>query len=268
MGGKQLLESLKRRKEYRRSHVLLPREIHRFFVSSGCGKLLEPYRNKYANRRCFIIGNGPSLKPEDLDRLTGEITFASNHIGKIYDRTAWRATYFSCMDPLLVREQMANLIGQGQEMTFLPVFAENWEEAKKWANHPDVRLIEMTHGSPAGVYPDFSDDVSKIMYGGYSVTYCLMQLAAYMGFTEIILLGMDHTYAFNMDFGKVMDSDANRASHFYPDAQPTGTNLPGVTNAYVSAKAYADTHGIRILNATRGGYLEVFDRVGFDSLFG
>ena len=37
--------------------------------------------------------------------------------------------------------------------------------------------------------------------------------------------------------------------------------------AYKSAKKYADSHGIRIYNATRGGKLEVFERIDFDSLF-
>ncbi len=36
---------------------------------------------------------------------------------------------------------------------------------------------------------------------------------------------------------------------------------------YKSAGNYADIHGIKIYNATRGGKLEVFERVNFDSLF-
>ena len=38
-------------------------------------------------------------------------------------------------------------------------------------------------------------------------------------------------------------------------------------NAYKIAKKYAETHGIKIYNATRGGEMEVFERVDFDSLF-
>lgn len=37
--------------------------------------------------------------------------------------------------------------------------------------------------------------------------------------------------------------------------------------AYESAKKYVDSHNISIYNATRGGMLEVFERVDFDSLF-
>ena len=37
--------------------------------------------------------------------------------------------------------------------------------------------------------------------------------------------------------------------------------------AYEAARKYADAHGIKIYNATRGGCLEAFPRVDFDSLF-
>ena len=36
---------------------------------------------------------------------------------------------------------------------------------------------------------------------------------------------------------------------------------------YMCAKEYAERHEIKIYNATRGGKLEVFERVDFDSLF-
>ncbi len=36
--------------------------------------------------------------------------------------------------------------------------------------------------------------------------------------------------------------------------------------AYMSLREYAKEHGIRVLNATRGGKLEVFERVNFDKL--
>ena len=37
--------------------------------------------------------------------------------------------------------------------------------------------------------------------------------------------------------------------------------------AYDYARKYADSNGIKIYNATRGGCLEAFQRVNFDSLF-
>lgn len=40
-----------------------------------------------------------------------------------------------------------------------------------------------------------------------------------------------------------------------------------VTLAYQSAKQYANQHDFKIYNATRGGKLEIFERVDFNDLF-
>ena len=51
-----------------------------------------------------------------------------------------------------------------------------------------------------------------------------------------------------------------------PSAKPGWNYVDSTTYSYITAKKYADTHGIRILNATRGGELEVFDRVNLDEV--
>lgn len=43
--------------------------------------------------------------------------------------------------------------------------------------------------------------------------------------------------------------------------------LDFATMTFEKAREYADGHGIKIYNATRGGKLEVFERVNFDKLF-
>ena len=48
---------------------------------------------------------------------------------------------------------------------------------------------------------------------------------------------------------------------------PVPTYNPKTEMAYQAAEKYAEEHGIKIYNATRGGRLEVFERVDFDSLF-
>ena len=58
---------------------------------------------------------------------------------------------------------------------------------------------------------------------------------------------------------------------YFDDAQVSinDINLPKVvemTRAYISAEKYSREHGFRIFNATRGGKLEVFERVNFDTI--
>jgi len=85
-----------------------------------------------------------------------------------------------------------------------------------------------------------------------------LQLAAYMGFTEIYLLGTD-----------CQQYDDDEKMHFTSDYSVVKSilNLNKIISAYEVAKEYAEAHGIKIYNATRGGSLEVFQRVDFDSLF-
>ena len=48
------------------------------YAGSEDAEYIRSLQNKYEGKRCFIIGNGPSLTPEDLDRIKDEYSFASN----------------------------------------------------------------------------------------------------------------------------------------------------------------------------------------------
>ena len=71
---------------------------------SGAGlrnkRLLASLRGKYADKRCFVICNGPSLRPEDLTKIheAGDISIGMNMIGRAYKATPWRATFLSATD--------------------------------------------------------------------------------------------------------------------------------------------------------------------------
>jgi len=48
--------------------------------------------------RAFIVGNGPSLKSGQLDRIKGDVSYGVNRIHLIYPETAWRPNYWFFMD--------------------------------------------------------------------------------------------------------------------------------------------------------------------------
>ena len=41
---------------------------------------LSSIKNKFKGQRGFVIGNGPSLRVEDLERIKNEVSIASNKI--------------------------------------------------------------------------------------------------------------------------------------------------------------------------------------------
>lgn len=249
-----------------KNYKIMPKRVHKFFVNSPYPEKLRALKDIHKGERCFVIGNGPSLRAEDLDKLKGEYTFASNFIGKIFDKNEWRPTYFCVMDPKYVRENIGDFLKYEKEQMFVAVYAENFEGAKQWFGNPDIIFCEMTHGAGEGKLPGFSDDVSKIMYGGYSVTYCLLQLAVHMGFKEIYLLGVDNNFAVNKGFNGVINDGGNKEGHFYKSSRQESGNVEGMTNAYEAARIYAEKNNIKIYNSTRGGKLETYERKSFDSI--
>ena len=79
-----------------------------------------------------------------------------------------------------------------------------------------------------------------------------------MGFTQIYLLGVDCNYKKNIEKNYFFDEKEKDKYNHYEDR---------MIIAYKVAKKYADTHGIKIINASRGGNLEVFDRIDFEKIF-
>lgn len=239
------------------------------YQKSTNSEKVKKYHNIHNNEKCFIIGNGPSLRVEDLEALRDVVTFGSNSVFEIYDKTAWRPTYYISVDPTYIlthKEQIEKKvdsikfisdrvnIDMGAENTEY-IFEYNKFKVNKWNDNS----------------AEISEDVSKFFSVGYTVTFTAIQLAIYMGFKEIYLLGIDYNYPVARDTKgrKVFDANVEKV-HFYQDSKKDEKynvfNYVGSLAAYNVAKEYADEHGIKIVNATRGGKLEVFERADFNKV--
>lgn len=241
------------------------------FEKTKYGKVLASYKGKHAGGRCFIVANGPSLRAEDLDLLhqRGEITFGMNRIYKFFDQTAWRPTYYVCEDELIAQSQQAEINAIEAEAKFIPI-------ELKWYYDVSIENACYFHLNyhDEERYPlSFSADIAHQLDCRGTVTFSCMQLAAYMGFSEIYLLGVDHNYQKTIDINGNVIVDPNAKDYFCEgyDADIKDVvvhDMGNNTRAYMDAKKYCDGTGtVTIYNATRGGKLEVFQRVNFDSLF-
>ncbi|MCI8516245.1 MAG: DUF115 domain-containing protein [Hungatella sp.] len=226
---------------------------------------IRKLKDSKKGKRCFVIGNGPSLTVQDLERLKEEDCFTANRIFKIFPETSWRPDYYAVDDWHGISSAEANQL-EIPHIFFGDYFFRKHKITNKNAlvfyGHRTLDLKLESFG--------FSDDMAKEIYIGATVTFVNLQIAAYMGYKEIYLLGIDHSFPYEIDSsGKVVRNNAVNRSHFFKDTGATKIigNIEGMTNAYLTAKNYADKHGIQIYNATRGGKLEVFQRVDFDSLF-
>lgn len=245
--------------------------LQQHFEWSKYGRELKKLQNKYKGRRCFIVANGPSLRTEDLEKLANanEITFGMNRIYKIFDDTSWRPTFYACEDELIAKEQQKEINDLPAEIKFIPI-------ELKWFHDieiEDAQYFHLNYREEMRSGDGVSADIAHQIDCRGTVTCTCMQIAMYMGFTEIYLLGVDHNYQKIIDINGNIIEDKTAKDYFcegYDDdikdvvVHDMGKN----TLAYIDANKYADKMGLStIYNATRGGKLEVFHRVDFDSLF-
>lgn len=235
--------------------------MRKFMMSKEYKTKLLEIKNRYSGKRCFIIGNGPSLRAEDLDKIAGEYSFAANKIYYIFPKTKWRPTFFCASDNGIIAEcieqiNQLNVVYRFLSMNHLAAYGK-----PRYFYHKDAVLFRERQPEDYYSKPNFSEDIMKGITGGFTVTYIALQLAVYMGFTEIYLLGVDHGLPKNAQAGQTKN-------HFYADSKSDKANLDFEisTASYQKAKEYAEKHGIKIYNATRGGNLEVFERVDIDML--
>ena len=234
-------------------------------------KELRKLKNKHVGEKCFIIGNGPSLTLEDINCLRGSITFASNRIYDVFSKTDWRPTYYVAIDLSFIREGFEEISTLSLPHKFINRAAKLFSGMKKENGEIFVFYYEKRFFERHKLkQQSHSRDISKYMTDTSTVTASAIEIALYMGFSEMILLGVDHSYSKirNID-GKIKDdagiqdySSVIKAHSFTPIA-----TVDAMESSYRYFEKFTRENNIRILNATRGGKLEVFERVSFDSLF-
>lgn len=229
------------------------------------------FKDIHKGKRAFIIGNGPSLRIGDLERLKDEVTFASNNIFVAFQETDWRPTYYTMTDRVVaesIRDKVANYPSTKLFPNFLyPYIGPNPNCVWVPATPVDVNDI------------GFSTDIRETIISGITVTYFNMQLANYMGVSDIYLLGID------FDYGQVPKFDPNASTsdnlyahkpeyniYFHPDYHRVGEisirpNMEGQYKCFRKAYHALNQLGVRVWNASRSTKLDVFPRVDFDSLF-
>lgn len=228
-------------------------------------------KGKYEGKRCFVVCNGPSLRPEDLTKIyeNGDVSVAMNMIGRVYGDTPWRPT-------VLVHTDESVFFPKNKE-TALHTEAEYrvykrkdfWKTRKATGNKIYERLINTRELLDN---PCFTMDSSKFQYSIGTTTYEAIEWAVHLGCKEIYLLGCDMSYSYNMMRDGTIVRNESGKDYFYnsPDEMPDKINIVPtweMNTAYEAAEKFSRELGFRIYNATRGGKLEVFKRVDFDTLF-
>ncbi len=233
---------------------------------------LRELHNRFAGRTAVIIGMGPSLQLEDLNRLKGVTTFACNKIFLCFDRTEWRPDFYTVEDDLIAQSIQGDL-GKVPCEALIPAYLRKVFDHRE--NITWVPVRKRRKGDPKG--PRFATNLLKgLGGGGATVVFTQLQIAYHLGFSKVYLIGVDFNYEKLKDigeqgrFGKIVQSEAN--NHFLPNYTKPGEkmNIPRLdaqVEAFKLAKRMFEADGRRIVNASRRTKLDVFERADFESTF-
>jgi hypothetical protein len=222
---------------------------------------LGELKDIHRGQRCFIIGNGPSLKQTDLKKLKDEYTFGMNRIYLGFPEMGFQTTYFLTINSLVI-EQCAEDIRRLSMPRFVC-----WRSRRVIGTAPDLNFLHTTYNGPK-----FAVDARGRLWEGATVTYVALQLAYHMGFSQVILIGVDHNYSAQGKPNTTVVSQGEDKDHFHSDYFGKGfrwqlPDLETSERSYRMARQAYERDGRQVLDATIGGKLTVFPKVDYESLF-
>jgi hypothetical protein len=232
---------------------------------------LYAYKDRHKNQRAFILGNGPSLNRCNLKLMKDEIIFGVNSIFLNFDKMGFYPNYYVVEDVFVAEDRATEINSYHGPVKFFGNYLKYCLDDNSdtlWLN------IRFRYDNYPG-FPYFSNNALRMVWTGGTVTYICLQLAYYMGFKEVYLVGFDHSYSIPSDAivnETEIVSVADDPNHFDPKYFGKGYRwhdpmVDRMEIAYCRAKEQYIASGRKIYNATMGGKLEVFERVDYNSLF-
>jgi hypothetical protein len=223
----------------------------------------KPYKNRYLGQSVVIIGNGPSLRLLDKKKLLGKKIIVMNG----FHRGGFNEAF----------EIVAHCIGEPHTSSswILEDVQESIEKTKSesyWLHISSCKFLEYLNIDKQirYVHPVFPPSLSKGLGNdlalpvlSYQTTAQMaIQVAIYMGFTEIKLVGYDHDWLASPGFSKHFysnekDKTDHLDKHSYLELMRIVQNM---WNVYYSINKIAKKLNIKITNASAHSYLDIFDR--------
>ncbi|WP_200155703.1 hypothetical protein [Francisella philomiragia] len=217
-------------------------------------KKIKSLKNKYQDKRCFIIGSGPSLKNIDLSLLNNEFTFVCNR-GYLLKELGLESANFYGLSDVNAAKEYGNKIPNNFADLFL-TFGKIKLKNKKQIN---FKFANSNHLVSKGY---FQLDLVKPVAHSYTVVLQMLHVAVWMGFVDIYFIGVDN------DFNKIENL------HWYKDSKKERDNMvnwnfdPCEDNKKAFGQAYEllKLEGINIYNAGIGGELDTIPRINFNKV--
>lgn len=243
----------------------------------GNRQRLSSLKDTHVGESCFVIGNGPSLVAEDLTKLAqaNVFSFGSKRINVIFPKTAWRPDIWAASD-----------------LDYIEMYKDEIQDLKGFTKMlPCQAVLDRDVLVRDAVYFPFiqsertpcwfNNDITKGVHFWGTVTCKLINIAVYMGFKNIYLLGVDHSWPILHNKDGVGRWDTSKKAHFSDEymtkeqesviSQHIGNmekTVQYISQAYHDVGWFCRQSGVNIYNATPGTCLTEFPCITLDEALG
>lgn len=240
------------------------------------------WKGKYEGKRCFIVGNGPSLRKQELRKIHNEYVFTVNQMMKSELYQDLNSDFHVIADPLYFdinpnKEEHKVVINTIKKINYLNKKPECFfpVSVKKEVNRLGLSDLNINYFFPTlstydGMNPKIN--LQKGVYIYNTVTQYAIQIAIYMGFKEIYLLGCDMTgykeveqFA-NNSFSEQThvytesEEDMKKALHKERSCEQWFVGFGKMFTDYRRLYEYCQKKNIKLINLTNGGVLDSLPR--------
>jgi len=220
-------------------------------------------KDRHRGERVVIVANGPSLNEMDLSFLRREISIGMNKIFLGFRKFGFYPKYYVAVNEKVIRQSSSYI----RALNCLKFIGDNGGRAHLDEN--GLTYFVNTTNPPLR----FCKNIAHGMHEGWTVTYAALQIAYFLGFDEVVIIGMDHRYEYQGKPNETRRMDGRDPNHFSPDYFGGGQewdnpDLARSEQSYLIARETFEQNGRRIIDATVNGSCTIFEKIEYKELFG
>lgn len=180
--------------------------LYKIFISKIDRRILAEnvaLKKKYIGKKCFILGNGPSLSDEKLELLNGEILFVVNQISRNNQYEKIKPSFYFCMDDNFFNIDKSKVEDIEMLRSMQKVIKDNEDiicvyplKYKEYVEDNELNTARTFYINPGlYLYEEYKEkpDMTRYVPSFGTVVQYAIFAAIYMGFEEINVLGCDST---------------------------------------------------------------------------
>lgn len=219
--------------------------------------------DRHKGDSCVVIANGPSLNRMDMSLLKGRILIGLNKIFLGFDKFGIYPKYYVAVNPYVI-EQSRREISQLNAVKFLG----NRGAAGLFEEDAMTYLLN-TENPPSR----FCKDISLGVHEGWTVTHAALQVAFYLGFNKVYIIGLDHKFIYQGKENELKVLEGKDENHFSEDyfgfgQQWQNPDLIKSEESFSIAKEFFEKNGRRIIDLTIDGACQIFEKADYSTEFG